>query len=56
MDLVVHYSVSDEADSQVGPAFHQKKGQVRIKSTREQLAAWSSLGKLRGQKPGQTDN
>lgn len=56
MALVVHYSVSDEADSQVGPAFHQKKDQVRLESTREQLAARRSLGKLRGQKPGQPDN
>lgn len=55
MALVVHYSVSDETDNQVGPAFHQRKGQ-RMETAREQLAAWSSQRELRGQKPGQPDN
>lgn len=56
MALVVHYSVSDETDNQVGPAFHQRKGQARMESAREQLAARSSQRELRGQKPGQPDN
>ena len=56
MALVVHYSVSDETDNQVGPAFHQRKGQARMETAREQLAARSSQRELRGQKPGQPDN
>lgn len=48
--------LSDEIDNQVGPAFHQKRGQARLESAREQLAAQSSQRKLRGQKPGQPDN
>lgn len=56
MALFVHYSVSEGAGNQVGPAFHQKKGQVRLELARKQLAAQSSLGKLRGQKPGQSDD
>lgn len=53
MALAVQYSVSHEADNQVGPAFHQEKSQSQLGSAREQLAAWSSLGKLRRQTPGQ---
>lgn len=54
MALAVQYFVSHEADNQVGPAFHQEKSQSQLGLAREQLAAWSSLGKLRGQTPGQT--
>lgn len=56
MALVVHYSVSDETDNQVGPAFHQRKGQASMESAREQLTARSSQRGLRGQKPGQPDD
>ena len=50
MALVVHYSVSDETDNQVGPAFHQRKGQASMESAREQVTARSSQRELRGQR------
>lgn len=53
MAPALQYSVSHEADNQVGPAFHQEKSWSQLGLAREQLAAWSSLRKLRGQMPGQ---